>query len=243
MSPVRLRDIVAAELDKLRTLPLVAYSVIGTILTGGVIAAALAAADGAGAPASALDITLRTVPFVHGGLVLLGVLPAGQEYDGRQLRMTLAAMPHRGRLATGKTVAALVAVMMAAAATVAGCLAAARLTQVLLDVPRQPTAVDPWSLAGAVIYLAVIGVLAHAAAMLLRHVMPALTVVLGLLLIISPVLAGATEHARWLPDRAAAQLYQATDPALSPVGGVAVAVGWIVLVGVAAMLRAVRSDP
>src|SRR5690606_9310 len=107
---MRFTDVTAAELDKLRTLPAAALTVAGTVVTAALVAAALAArAVEEASAASAVDVAVRTVPLAQAGLVLLGALPVGHEYAGRQIQATLAAVPDRRLLLAAKSVAALVA--------------------------------------------------------------------------------------------------------------------------------------
>ncbi len=206
---MRLGNVVLSELDKLRTLPITLLTVAGTLAVGATIAAAQRNAD----------LPVDVVPYAQAGFVLLGILPVGHEYAGRQSRTSLAAVPARGILITGKTAAAVVVLTLTAIIVAA------------MQGGGRP--------AGAAAYLTIIGLLAHAIALLVRHLVPALVLVLCLVLIVSPLLAGFTEHARWLPDRAAAELYQPTDAALT---GPLIAAVWIAAIGAVAIRRFHRSD-
>ncbi len=241
---MRLLNVTAAELGKLRTLPVVVLTAVGTAVIGVTIAAALAAfAAEQGTPVSSTDITIQAVPFVQAGLILLGVLPVAHEHTGSQLRTTLAVVPRRGLLLAGKTIATLVAVALtAAAATVGGSQAAAAITRHLVDAPVDDSRAGPWPALGAATYLVLVGLLSHAVALLVRHLVPALVGTLSLVLIVSPLLAGLTEHARWLPDRAAMQLYDPADTLLTPATGTLVMLAWIVVVGTAAGVLFIRRD-
>ncbi|MFE4465912.1 hypothetical protein ACFRCR_12420 [Oerskovia sp. NPDC056781] len=232
MRAVGLRSVVAAELDKLRTLPVTVLAVVGTVVVGALIAAAQAgtAAD-QGLPTSAVDVTLRTVPFVVAGLVLVGVLAVSQEHAGRQVATTLAAVPRRGLLVAGKSIAVTGVVAMAAISTLGACAAAAAVTQHLLGAPASPDGAGAGALLGAAAYLVLIGVFSHAVALVVRHLVPALVGVLALVLVVSPLLAGTTEHARWLPDRAAAAWFDAGPGALDGPTATLVALAWVVVVG------------
>jgi ABC-2 type transport system permease protein len=243
-------NVVAAELDKLRTLPAAALAAVGTTVVGVALAAALtasaAAAHGAAVPTTDVpitDIMARAVPFVQTGLILLGVLPVSHELAGSQLRTTLAAVPRRGLLLVGKTVATLVVTALTAAATVGGLLGAATVTAYLTGAPVAPGGIDAEPVLGAVAYLVLVGLLSHAVTLLLRGLVPALVGTLGLVLIVSPLLATLTEHARWLPDRAAAQLYAPGDEVLTAATGALVTLAWIAAVGASAAVRFVRRDP
>ncbi|MCX4473031.1 ABC-2 family transporter protein [Micromonospora sp. MW-13] len=242
MNLVRIGNVIAAELDKLRTLPAATLTALGTILTGILLAAALAAAD-QHVEATATTVTLRSVPFVQVGFVLLGILPMAHEYTGRQIRVTLSAIPRRSILLAGKITATALTLVLTAAVTGAASTAAAALTLRSLGAFREMTADDLWHLAGTTCYLTLIGLISHAAAVLVRHLIPALVSVLGLILILSPLLAGLTEHARWLPDRAAAQVYDPHDTMLTAGTGLLVALAWIVLIAATGATRFIRRDP
>lgn len=226
MTAVRLLDVTAAELGKLRTLPIVAATAVGTVVIGAAIAAALA--SGPDTPSSPVAVLLATLPFVQPGIAALGVLPVAHEYAGRQYRTTLTAVPDRMLLVVAKTLAALVATALTAAATVGACLAVAG-----------GISGGPRPIAGAVAYLTLLGLLSHTVALLMRHLVPALVTMLGLVLIVSPLLRGHTEHARLLPDRAAAALYDASGAVLS---GLMVTFAWIATIGTVAAVRFVQRD-
>ncbi|MEU4385445.1 hypothetical protein [Promicromonospora sp. NPDC023805] len=243
MTGKRLAHIAVAELGKLRTLPVAVMTTVGTAVIGALVAAALTAQlVDHGLPASAAAVTAQAVPFLQIGLILLGVLPMSHEHDGGQLRTTLTAVPRRGLLLAGKSIATLLCLALAASAAVGGVVAATALTGRLLDAPpAEDVAGQP--VVGAAGYLVVVGLLAHAVALLVRSLIPALVGTLSLVLIVSPLLAGLTRHARWLPDRAARELYDPTDAVLTAATGTLVMLAWIALVGGIAAVLFVRRDP
>ncbi|MFG1911442.1 hypothetical protein [Kribbella sp. NPDC048928] len=214
---------VRAELDKLRTLPITALSFAGTMLVAVLITIAQVKAG------QVVDV----VPYVQVGLVLIGVLPSTHEYAGRQLRTSLIAVPRRVRLVGAKTIAALIAGVLAAVLS----LGATAITQYAFG-----NTLDVRGLAGAGTYLVLIALLAHAAGLLLHHLIPALVSMLCLVVLISPVVAAATDAARWLPDRAAAQLYNPTDAVLTATTGALISVVWILVVGALGAARFTRTD-
>lgn len=241
-----LRAVFLAELGKLRTLPIATATFIGAIVAGAAVAAAVATATWTRQAPLPFDEVLRwTVPTAQALFVLLGMLPIGQEYAGHQLRTTLLAVPKRGLLLVAKSAAALMLLLPAAAATVVACWLAAATAGLLSDGPgleRQSVATLVTDGAGAAAYLALIGALGYVTALLIRRLLPALAVVLGAVLLVSPVVAGLSEHARWLPDRAAALLYGGGDAVLTAGSGTAVAAGWILLIGGIGAVRLLRSD-
>ncbi len=241
MTAPGLGSAVAAELDKLRTLPAMLLAIAGTIVAGAALGSAFAAAAVAGRVAlTATEATLSTVPYLQAGMLIVGAWPFTHEYAGSQIRSTLAAMPRRPRLLVAKTIATLVAAGLTAAGTVAVTWAAGAITLRAHGIPEGDVGLG--SLAGAAGYLVLMGLLASGVALLVRHLVPTLVTLLSVVMIASPLLAAQSEHARWLPDRAAQQLYAATDAVLTPGTGSLVALGWVMAIGGIAALRFVRRD-
>lgn len=238
----RLRPVVSAELHKLRTLPTAVLTAIGTVLSGAVIAAILnGSAAGADAPASATTVVRQGVPLIQVGLILLGILPAAHEYAGSQIRTTLIAVPNRLVLTMGKTLAALATATLTATAAVGASVLIAWAGLHAQDVERLTDA-DVLTAAGAVVYLVLIALLSHAVALLVRALVATLVGMLSLVLIVSPLLSGLTEHARWLPDQAGAQLYGGTDTVLGPTTGALVLLTWVIAVATTGTVSLVRRD-
>ena len=232
---------VAAELLKLRGLPVVLVTMLGSVAAAITLAAAIAASP-TGAATDAVDVTLGTIPFLQIGPILLGVLSVSTEYAGGQIRSTLIAVPNRPLLLAGKTGAYLVA----AATTCAAALSAGLGTAwIALTVRHGTPTADPngWPVLGAAAYLVLIGLLGHAVTVLTRDLVPALVTMLGLVLIASPLLSGLTEHARYLPDRAGSLLYHPdADAVLTPGTGTLVLLAWITATGTAAVISFFSRD-
>jgi hypothetical protein len=238
---MRFAAVLAAELAKLRTLPAAALTAAGCVLVAAAIAAAVSApAADRGAP-TVVQAVCVAVPFVQAGFVLLGILSVSQEHAGRQLGTTLTAVPDRRLLLTGKTTATLLVLAVTAVAAVGASALAAAVAAALSDAPTV-LGEQPGRLAGAAAYLTAIGMLSHAVALLVRHLVPALVIALGVVMIVSPVLAAVSEHARWLPDRAAAQLYDPGDAVLTAGTGALVAACWIGGLWLVGALRFTRLD-
>ncbi len=233
---------VAAELSKLRSLPAARWALLGTIAASLGLATAVAAS----APAAGVDamrIVASIMPFLQVGPILLGVLAASSEYAGRQISTSLIVMPVRIRLLAAKAAAFLaVAAAMSSVAVGAGAAAAWAVFEArgdgVADDGARGLALPP--LAGAVLYLLLMGLLALAAAVLLRSFVPPFAAVLVLVLVVSPLAAAATEHARWLPDRAGAALYDPAAP--NPWAGLAALLAWVVATGAIAIAAFRRRD-
>ncbi|MBK7821248.1 MAG: hypothetical protein IPJ61_09250 [Tessaracoccus sp.] len=174
------------------------------------------------------------------GTILLGVLAVASEYSGRQIATTLVAVPQRPVLLAGKAGAALLATTVTATLTVAAAALSAGVVFARRGVAVSP---DGGRLAGMVAYLALIGLFALCTTVLLRGLVASLVVLESLVLIVSPLLATITEHARWLPDRAGALLYLPPGADGSAWHtGVLVLVAWILAVGAAGAVTFVVRD-
>lgn len=236
---MRVMRTVAAELVKLRGLPAVCATVIGTIAAAIALTAAVAASSADGV--DAVQATLATIPFLQVGPILLGVLAVATEYQGSQLRTTLTTTPNRGLLLTGKTIAYTVTATLTSAATIATGLTTAAITLTARDSPQAGT-VNIWPVAGAGLYLVLIGLLGFALTVLLRSLVPPLVIMLALVLIVSPLL-NSTEHSRWLPDRAGRLLYLPdADSLLTPETGSLVLLTWITLTAITATTAFMTRD-
>lgn len=237
----RFVNVVAAEWTKLRTLPLAVAAMIATIVAGALVAASVAA-DRA-TPVSVLDAVVGAVPFAQVGFIMLGIIPAAHEYAGPQHRTSAVAVPDRRMYLAGKTFATVIVVVGAAVTALGAGVGAAALTQQLLDAPASSGTAGWRELVGAGIYLALIGLLAHTVAVLLRHLVPALVVMLMLVLIVPPLAGGITEHARWLPERAGSLLYRPdADDVLTAGSGGAILLGWVLVIGFVAAVTVLARD-
>ncbi|MGW2183021.1 hypothetical protein ACWCXX_34170 [Streptomyces sp. NPDC001732] len=231
-----------AELSKLRTLPVAVSAVLGTIGIGAAIGAALARMASADTAIPDTAIALKVVPYVQIGAILLGILPVAHEYEGRQICTTLASVPDRGRVIAAKSIACGTVLAVTLLATIASVLGTVSLIRWTGGGIPAATPQEWERTAGAVLYLVLIGLLAHAATLVLRHLVPALITMLVLVLVLPPVLAGLGEHARWLPDRAGTQLYAPADMVLTPGTGALVLLGWVLVVGAPGAIRFLRAD-
>ncbi|MFG3421050.1 hypothetical protein [Micromonospora sp. NPDC048063] len=231
---------IAAELVKLRSLPALLATVLGTVATGIALAAALASS--APTTGDTMQITTQTIVFLQVGPVLIGILTAATEYMGRQIVTTLTATPNRFLLLAGKAAGYLTAAATTSLATIGASAATAWITLSARGI-RSTRDFDLWPLLGAVVYLVLIGLLALTVTVLLRSLTPPLVTMLALVLIVSPLLAGYTEHARWLPDKAGSLLYLPdNDLLLTPGTGALVLLAWITATAIAASIAFQRRD-
>lgn len=235
-----MRNALRAELTKLGGLPVVTATVLATV--GVAIALAAGIAASARTPTSPQQTLIAIVPFLQIGPILLGILTMATEYQGSQFRTTLTSMPGRLRLLAAKALAYLIVAALTGVGAVGAGLASAAIALGLRDTAQAEQA-SAWPSVGAAVYLVMIGLLALAVSVLLRSLVAPLVAMLALVLIVSPLVAGSTEHARWLPDRAGGLLYlPGGDSVLTPGSGALVLLAWTAVAGVAAAAAFVARD-
>ena len=91
-------------------------------------------------------------------------------------------------------------------------------------------------------YLVIIGLTAAEVALAVRGYVPAVATSMVAVLIVSPTLAGLTDLARWLPDRAAAALLGGQEGLADVARSAGVALGWLVVLAAAGALAFSRRD-
>lgn len=236
-----------AELIKLRGLPEIQLTVVGTVGAAAALSALVTASADGSDGVGPVRAVLETIPFLQVGMIVLGVLVVAGEYTGRQIRTTLTATPRRLVVLAAKTLAYLMASAVASVVAVAcglcsaWAVVAARGDHVVAAAGGRPAAGT--LLAGATVYLVLIGLLGLVVAVVARSLIVPLVALLAHVLIVSPLLAGLTEHARWLPDRAGSLLHLADDDAvLDPATGALVLVAWIAVTACAAGFALTRRD-
>ncbi|MEV4359232.1 hypothetical protein [Nonomuraea sp. NPDC049625] len=233
MSAIRLADLLRAELTKTRTLP-ATWVALGVASAANTVLGLLAATDSVrlAGPAGPVSIgqlgTLMVAPVYV--FVAIAVFAAGSEYRAGQLRVTLAAVPGRHRLAAAKL-----------AAVTAACLLAAG-PAVLPGHLVQPVA-DPAALLTVYLLLSLIG---YGFAVVARGVVTPLAVLFVTPVLISPALRGSMPDAvRLLPHEAALSLLGLpADPAtaLDRTGGLLTLIAWAGLSVGAGWAALVRRD-
>ncbi|WNI32567.1 ABC transporter permease subunit [Streptomyces sp. ITFR-6] len=175
-------------------------------------------------------------------LIVFGVLVVSSEYASGMMRVSLLAVPRRGRLYAAKlTVTAAAALLVAIPVTVVGYLA----TQAALGPHGASITSDgvPRALAGAVLYLTLMSLFAAGVAAAARSAVVPLAVMLPMVLAGSQILSviGATkEVARYFPDRAGTQML--TIDSGDAVRGCAVLLVWTAAALVLGFVRHRRWD-
>ncbi|MER6124847.1 ABC transporter permease subunit [Streptomyces sp. NPDC001795] len=221
-----LAPVLHSEWIKIRTL----RSLVGALLAMVVSTAlfsALAGLDAEGPDFEPLFSTFFGVSFGQIAAIAFGATALSSEFQGGALRLSLAAVPRRGRWFTAKAVAVGAPVLAVGLAT--GCVSLAVGKAVLGSRTNGLT----WSeelrgVLGCGLYLTLMALLAAGLAALLRSGVATLSVLVPFLLIVSFMIGGVSGTAAdLLPDKAGQViLHQTSDGMLGPWSGLAVTAVW-----------------
>jgi ABC-2 type transport system permease protein len=215
-----------AEWTKLRTSPGTLALLVGVIAGTVGVSAIAAACSGPGCGTDLPRLSLTGVQLGQAVVAVLAVLVMGNEYSSGMVRVTLTAVPRRGRVLAAK--AAVVAAVSAVAATIAvtGSLSVGRFL-----LPAHPLVLRP--AVGSVLYLVLIGLLSLGTATAVRNPAAAIGVVLALLYALPIITAVVTDpgwqkHLRQIEPASAGLAVQATtgDVAIGPWHGLGVLALW-----------------
>lgn len=233
----KLIRILAAELYKLATLPLIRFSLIAAFILNLVLAAGTHSIPHTG---------FASMRHLQAGFIILGILAACSEYTGGQIRTTLTVMPWRGLQLSAKLLAlAIVTVPAAYIIAASGIL----YSFIMMKDTAAGIEIDTVirSLTGAAGYLTLTTLLSAAITSLLRRSTPAMVILLGYYFIISPLTTGILpDFSNYFPDRAVYYMY--TPPALTgadvltPVQGTGITMSWTVMFIAAAIAIYRRRD-
>ncbi|HTX82902.1 MAG TPA: ABC transporter permease [Streptosporangiaceae bacterium] len=201
-------SILRAEWTKLRTTGGTGWLLAATTALTIVISAATVAAThcpaGASCSVDTTRLSLTGIEAAQALVAVLAVLTVCTEYSTGMIRTTFTAMPRRLGVLAGKAGVLTGLVLAAAVVAVAGCLLAGRLILPadgltaargfpLVSLAHGPTV---RAAIGAVLYLALIGLLSLGVATILRDSAVAIGAVLGLLYIV-PIIAAVVGNPVW----------------------------------------------
>ncbi|MET7282840.1 ABC transporter permease [Kribbella sp. NPDC005582] len=176
-----------AELTKLRTVAAPLWLLVGSIAA---TVASSAAAVSVISADDAADLTLIGVDLGQALVVIVAVLIISGEYSSGMMRTSLAAVPRRTTLFLSKMVVLTGIVAVAGTVAVLGAVLAGRLIQPAAD------GTTPRAMAGAVLYLVLIGLLSLGIATAVRDSAASLGVVLGLLYVV-PIVSQTISDPDW----------------------------------------------
>jgi ABC-2 type transport system permease protein len=226
---VSFAPVLHSEWIKIRTLRSL-VAALSAILVVTAVFSALGALDSEGSDSDGFDAlfsALFGVSFGQVAAIAFGALAVSSEFQGGALRVSLAAVPHRGRWFAAKATAVGVPVLGVGLVTGFVTLAAGR--AVLGDKADGLTWVE--GLRGAVgcgIYLALMALFAAGLAALLRSGVATLSILVPFLLLVSFVVGDLSGSvADFLPDKAGqAVLHETAEGSLGPWTGLAVTALW-----------------
>lgn len=217
-----------SEWIKIRTLRSL-LAALATILAVTALFSALASSDSGGDDFDPLFSAFFGVSFGQIAAIAFGTTAVSSEFQGGALRLSLAAVPHRGRWFAAKATA--IAVPVLTVGLITGLVTLAVGNAVL------GTRADGLSLAeetrgvvGCAAYLTLMALFAAGLTALLRSGVATLSILVPFLLIVSFVVGDMSNNiADVLPDRAGqVVLHETWDGALGPWTGLAVTGLWTV---------------
>jgi ABC-type transport system involved in multi-copper enzyme maturation permease subunit len=251
-----------SEWTKIRSLRSTSWTLLVTaVLTIGLGALfSLGRTSGRAAGRDAITASFNAAGFAFNALFLsqlaigvLGVLIITAEYSSGMIRTSFTAVPQRGSLLAVKaSVFGLVTFVVSVLTTFVTFFASqAILNRGTLNLGVSITSPHALRIViGAALYLTVCALLGVALGALLRSTAAAITALAGLLFILPilmnflPVSWHRDAIAQWLPSNAGMQIIEKTAQPLqfSPVVGLAVFAGWVVVAFVAALVLLRRRD-
>jgi ABC-2 type transport system permease protein len=235
--------ILHAELLKVRTLRPLYGALLALLIASTAFSALSGVSDTSDPDFDALFLALAGVLPGQIAVISFGAMAVSAEFHSGALRLSLAAVPRRGRWFAAKAVAVGVPAFLAGLVTAAASLAAARAglgaAADSLTVAQQVRGV-----VGCGIYLALMALLAAGLAALLRSGVGALSVLIPFILVVSFVIGDtAGKVTDFLPDKAGqVVLHQTWDGTLGPWTGLAVTATWAAAVLAAGAWSVRRRD-
>ncbi|MUG86263.1 ABC transporter permease [Paenibacillus timonensis] len=238
----KLTRILHAELAKLISLPSVWLTLMGTfILNLGMIAAYVSLGlKEQGGSINILNLGISSMGYLQVGFMILGILATCSEYNGGQIRTTLAAMPWRGLQFTTKHIAVAIITIPAAFLMVASSVLYTWIR--MRDLAVEFEIGDMIEvIAGATGYLTLTTLLSAAIGAIIKRTTPSLVILLGYYYIVSPLTKGfLRSFISYLPDTAGQSMYRpsSTDElnALTPVQGTGILMLWALIFIAAAVV-------
>ncbi|MGW0711147.1 ABC transporter permease [Streptomyces sp. NPDC002643] len=215
-----------SEWIKIRTLRSMIWALVAMVLVTAAFSA-LAGLDSDGTDFDPLYAAFFGVNFGQVAAVAFGTTALSSEFQGGALRLTLAAVPERGRWFTAKAIA--IGVPALAVGLITGLASLAVGSAVLGDEMGELTTADSLrAVLGCAVYLSLMALLAAGLTALLRSGVATLSILIPFLLIVSFVVGDASGTvADFLPDKAGQVILHTTsDSALGPWTGLAVTALW-----------------
>jgi ABC-2 type transport system permease protein len=242
-------EILAAEWLKLRTTRLVyGMTAAAVLLSFAAVAGAVLAADRAGVPLASTEGIQRILSVTGTGalvVLLAGVLIAAGEYHHGTAADTFLTTPRRHRVVLAKLAVGAGVGLTVGLLTAVACIGAAAVL-FRIDGATFPIGdADVWlTIAGTLTYTTLFAVLGVALGTLLRNQVLAVAVALAWIGVVEHILVSlAPSIGRWLPAAAGQAIVRTPlDDLLSPIGGLVVLAGYVVVIGAVGVRYAVTRD-
>ncbi|MEU1515539.1 ABC transporter permease [Streptomyces sp. NPDC005811] len=218
--------VLRSEWIKIRTLRS-QTGALGAVLLATVAFSALAGADTDGPASDPLFSVFFGVSFGQIAAVAFGATAVSAEFQGGALRVSLAAVPRRGRWFAAKLTA--IALPVLAVGLLTGLTTLAVGSATLGDRAETPGPTDGLrAVTGCALYLTLMALLAAGLTTVLRSGTGALGILIPFLLVVSFVVGDLSGNAAdFLPDRAGqVALHTRWDGSLGPWTGLAVTALW-----------------
>lgn len=217
-----------AELIKIRTLRSLLGALCAVVAATGLFSALGGLDSGAGErDFDPLFAAFFGISFGQIAAVAFGATAVSSEFQGGGLRVTLAAVPRRGRWFAAKTVAVALSVLVVGLITGGVSLAVGKAT-LGADASTLTWTEGLQGVIGCGLYLTLMALLAAGLTALLRSGVATLSILIPFLLIVSFVVGGVSGTvADFLPDKAGQVVFHETwDGSLGPWTGLAVTALW-----------------
>jgi ABC-2 type transport system permease protein len=219
--------VLRSEWIKIRTLRSLVAALIAVLLVTAAFSALAGLDDSADSDFDPLFTAFFGVSFGQIATIAFGAQAVSAEFQGGALRVTLAAVPHRGRWFAAKAVAVAVPTLLvglftgAAGLVVGKAVLGARWSGVTWGEGLRAAV-------GCGVYLALMALFAAGLTALLRSGVATLSILVPFLLIVSFVVGGMSGSAAdFLPDKAGqVVLHETWDGSLGPWTGLAVTAAW-----------------
>ncbi|MCX5241326.1 ABC transporter permease subunit [Streptomyces prunicolor] len=215
-----------SEWIKIRTLRSQVAALV-TIVLLTTLFSALAASDTGGDDFDPLFAVFFGVAFGQIAAIAFGTTAVSSEFQGGALRVSLAAVPHRGRWFAAKATAIAVPVFVVGLVTGVVTLAVGKAV-LGAEADGLGWAEQVRGVVGCAVYLTLMALLAAGLTAVLRSGVATLSIVIPFLLIVSFVVGDASSDlADLLPDRAGqVALHETWDGAMGPWTGLGVTALW-----------------
>jgi ABC-2 type transport system permease protein len=219
--------VLRSEWIKIRTLRSLVAALLAVLLVTAAFSALAGLDDSADGDFDPLFSAFFGVSFGQIAAIAFGTQAVSAEFQGGALRVTLAAVPHRGRWFAAKAVAIAVPALLVGLFTGAAGLVVG---EAVLGTRWSGVT---WSeglraAVGCGVYLALMALFAAGLTALLRSGVATLSILVPFLLIVSFVVGGVSGSAAdFLPDKAGqVVLHESWDGSLGPWTGLAVTAAW-----------------